>query len=77
MDQKGVEFHIEVNDYFGSLATVLSLYTQSLKTRRFSPKKIAEGLCRKSEELSYLQQQYRIEKVGLQELEHTDQAANA
>ena len=77
MDKQAIEFHVEENDFFGQLATLLSLYAQSLETRRYSPKKIAEGLCRKSEELSYLQQQYRIEKVGLQELEHTDQAANA
>ena len=62
MDKKGIEFHIAVQDYFGSLATVLSLYAQSLNTRRFSPKKIAEGLCRKSQELNYLQNHYRIEK---------------
>jgi hypothetical protein len=77
MDKKGIEFHILEQDYFGTLATVLSLYAQSLKTRRFSPKEVAEGLCRKSEELSYLQKHYRIENFGLQELENADQGANA
>ena len=77
MNKKGVEFHISVQDYFGTLATVLSLYAQSLTRRRFSPKEVAEGLCRKSEELSYLQKYYRIENLGLQELENADQGAKA
>jgi hypothetical protein len=60
MDKQEVEFHIAHDDFFGSLATVLSLYSQPLKRRRFSPREIAEGLCRKSEELDYLQRHYRI-----------------
>jgi hypothetical protein len=62
MDKKGVEFHISVQDYFGTLATLLSLCAQQLKSGRLSPEEIAEGLASKSEELSYLQKHYWIKK---------------
>jgi hypothetical protein len=60
MDKKKVEFHISVNDYFGTLATVLSLYAQDLKAGRSGPEKIAQDLLTKSDELMYLQDQFRI-----------------
>jgi hypothetical protein len=44
MDRKGVEFHISVNDYFGTLATVLSLLAQDLKAGRSTPEEIAGDL---------------------------------
>jgi hypothetical protein len=60
MDKKGVEFHIEGNDFFGTLATVLSLVAQDLKAGRSSPKKLASELFTKSDELVYLQERYCI-----------------
>ena len=62
MDKQGMEFHVSVNDYFGTLATVLSLCAQDLKAGRSTPEEIAEELLLKSEELLYLQEQYCIQK---------------
>jgi hypothetical protein len=62
MDKQRVEFHVSVNDYFGTLATVLSLWAQDLKAGRSSPKEIAKDLSAKADELLYLQEQYHIEK---------------
>ncbi len=55
MDQKGVEFHIAENDYFGTFAAVLSLIAQDLKAGRSSSKKLTSELFTKSDELLYLQ----------------------
>jgi hypothetical protein len=63
MNKKGVEFHIKVQDYFGTLATVISLGAQGLKTGRSTPEEIAQDLTVISEELCYLQKHYRIEKL--------------
>ena len=57
-----MEFHISVNDYFGTLATVLSLCAQKLKAGTSTPREIADDLSVKSDELLYLQEQYRIQK---------------
>lgn len=62
MDKQGVEFHVSVDDYFGTLATVLSLFAQKLKAGTSAPKKIAKDLSVKADELLYLQEQYRIQK---------------
>jgi hypothetical protein len=57
---KGLEFHIEQDDYFGTLATVFSLLKQnlsknkSLKGLNFLDKKVTE--------LMYLQNNYKIVK---------------
>jgi hypothetical protein len=76
MDKKGIEFHIAVQDYFGTLATVLSLCSQNLRSGRLSPEEIAGDLSTMTEELSYLQKHYRIEELGPQELENVVDAAN-
>ena len=62
MEKDRIEFHIAENDYFGTLATVLSLWAQDLKAGRSGPNKIAEDLFTKSDELMYLQKQYHITK---------------
>jgi hypothetical protein len=62
MDQEGVEFHVSVNDYFGTLATVLSLCAQDLKAGRSTPEEIAQALSIKVAELLYLQDQYCVYK---------------
>lgn len=56
MSQKSVKFHIESSDYFGTLATVLSLIKQS-------PGNIKEherGLNNVIKDLMYLQKEYKI-----------------
>lgn len=35
MSKRSVEFHIKSNDYFGTLATVLSLIRQNLGNKEF------------------------------------------
>jgi hypothetical protein len=48
--QRGLEFHIKINDYFGTLATVLDLSRQTLgNTAR--ERRIAEYLAKNVEDL--------------------------
>jgi hypothetical protein len=57
--QRGLEFHIKINDYFGTLATVLDLSRQTLgNTAR--ERMIAEHLIKNIDDLIYLQEKYRI-----------------
>ena len=61
MTEASIQFHIEENDYFGSLATVLDLVSQDL--RKKGHHRNAETLGRLRDRLMYLQQGYRIEKI--------------
>ena len=56
MSQKSVKFHIKSDDYFGTLATVLSLVSQAPKNGKHNIK-ILEKLV---EDLTYLQKNYKI-----------------
>ena len=60
MFKESLEFHIKSDDYFGTLATVLSLQEQSLS--RGNKFKISEILKNKVDELMYLQRNYKIVK---------------
>ena len=60
MSETSLQFHIEKNDYFGTLATVLDLVRQDL--RRKGHFRNAETLLRLREDLIYLQDRYRIRK---------------
>ena len=62
MTEASIQFHIEENDYFGTLATVIDLVSQDL--RRKGHQNNAETLVRLRDGLMYLQQGYRIEKVS-------------
>jgi hypothetical protein len=61
---KGLEFHISVQDYFGTLATVLDLLRQDLEegvkieNSHISLKKLTA-------DLMYLQRKYKIVEVDL------------
>jgi hypothetical protein len=59
MPQESLEFHIQQNDYFGTLATVLDLVRQDLD-RQGHPRHAAtlSNLC---QELAELQNSCRIE----------------
>jgi hypothetical protein len=61
MSKKRLKFHIKANDYFGTLATVLDLVSQDL--RKKGHRSNAETLGRLRDQLMYLQQGYRIEKI--------------
>jgi hypothetical protein len=58
---KGLEFHIKVKDYFGTLATILDLSRQTLGDS-MQEREVAGYLERSVKDLMYLQANYRIEK---------------
>jgi hypothetical protein len=58
MSWESLEFHIQENDYFGTLATVLDLLGQDL--RRHGHTRHAETLVRLRDDLLYLQCSYTI-----------------
>jgi hypothetical protein len=60
MNEDRLKFHIEANDYFGTVATVLDLVAHDLRKHSHSHK--AGTLLRLRDELLYLQRGYRIEK---------------
>jgi hypothetical protein len=62
MDKEGIEFHIQADDYFGTLATRLSLLAQDLRTGNSTKEEIARAITAKSDELAFLQKTYRIER---------------
>ena len=63
MNESGLKFHIEANDCFGTLATVVDLVAQSLR-KQGTAREIA-ALGRVRDQLMYLQRRYRIEEVDL------------
>ena len=59
MDQESLQFHIEQNDYFGTLATVIDLLSQDL--RRSGYARHTATLAGLRDDLLYLQRSHRIE----------------
>jgi len=60
INKNNLEFHIESDDYFGTLATVLSLHEQNLL--KYEEFRVSEMLKNKVDELVYLQKNYKIVK---------------
>ena len=60
MRQDSLQFHIQENDYFGTLATVLDLVRQDLDRCQYH--RHAQTLSRLRDDLLHLQRQYRIQK---------------
>jgi len=58
MSQKSVKFHIKLNDYFGTVATIVSLVRQLPE----NIKQNAKALNRLEEDLMILQDNYKIVK---------------
>jgi hypothetical protein len=58
---EGLEFHIKSQDYFGTLATVLSLSRQNLEMGA-DKKQIVKVLEYAEKQLIYLQENYEIVK---------------
>jgi hypothetical protein len=61
MNEASLQFHIEKNDFFGTLATVLDLVSQDLRKKAHLNN--TETLLRQRDRLMYLQREYRIEKI--------------
>ena len=64
MHKKQLENHIENDDYFGTLATVINMARQTLEKDMRGPKKnwhikLLQSL---EEDLIYLQENYKIDK---------------
>jgi hypothetical protein len=59
MPSDSLQFHIEQNDYFGTLATVLDQVAQELQRKKQTHH--AATLQRLRDDLMHLQSQYRIE----------------
>jgi hypothetical protein len=62
MKKASLQFHIQQNDYFGTLATVLDLVSQDLDRRGYKPHALT--LSRLRDDLVYLQRSHRIENGG-------------
>jgi hypothetical protein len=62
MTDASIQFHIENNDYFGTLATVIDLVCQDLQKN--GQNRNAEILQRLRDNLVYLQHSHRIAKLG-------------
>ena len=62
MIDASIQFHIENNDYFGTLATVIDLVSQDLQKNGHN--RNAEILQRLRDNLVYLQRSHRIAKLG-------------
>ena len=62
MTEASIQFHIEKNDYFGTLAAVIDLVSQDLQKN--GQNRNAEILQRLRDNLVYLQRSHRIEKLG-------------
>lgn len=58
-DQKSANFHVKNNDYFGSLATIVSLLEDKKNLTETDYKKILKNI---KEDLVYLQKNFKIEK---------------
>lgn len=57
--KKNLKFHIEVSDYFATLATVLNVVREKIATNKIQPDD-SLLLQRKVDELMYLQEGYKI-----------------
>ncbi len=60
MDKKNIDFHLEVDDYFGTLATVLDLFRQELERGCALRGDSMSFLERTRDDLVYLQNFYKI-----------------
>jgi ribosomal protein S28E/S33 len=61
MSQKSVKFHIKSDDYFGTLATVISLVKQNIKKGEITKLNI-KMLNNAEKDLIHLQNRYKVVK---------------
>lgn len=62
MSKKSVDFHVKNDDYFGTLATVLSLVRQNIEKNKTKSILCFKALDNSVEELMYLKGKYKIIK---------------
>lgn len=70
-DEESVKFHVQKKDYFGTIATILSLIKQDLNNIEIEDKesvdKIKKTLNNLEIDLSYLQKNFKINKTTTKE----------
>jgi len=59
-DEQSVAFHVQNDDYFGTIATVISLIKQKIKKECPGSKKIDQALNNLEKDLLHLQKHYQI-----------------
>ncbi len=59
-DEASTRFHVEQDDYFGTIATILSLLKQKLQKNPTDNPDFQETLKRLEEDLLWLQKNYQI-----------------
>jgi len=60
-DEDSVRFHVKNDDYFGTIATVISLIRQKLKKEKRPNDLAAQALSNLEKDLMFLQKNYRID----------------
>lgn len=60
-DEASVAFHVESGDYFGTIATIVSLISQDIEDNNcYEPKDVLKALKNLEKDLIYLQENYDI-----------------
>jgi transcription initiation factor IIE alpha subunit len=60
-DEDSVSFHVEKDDYFGTIATIIGLIGQNIeKNNNYKPKEVLSALKNLEKDLVYLQKNYYI-----------------
>lgn len=79
-DEASVKYHLENDDYFGTIATIISLIKQSLRDKKngkVSDEDIVETLNNLEGDLVFLQENYEIRpKFGLEEAKNEKKKNN-
>lgn len=60
-DEDSVRFHVKNDDYFGTIATVISLIRQKLKKEKRPNDLAVQALNNLEKDLMFLQKNYRID----------------
>ena len=64
MSKKSIEFHVKSNDYFGTLATVLSMVRQNIESHQDKNSNLTnlKILKKLEKDLMFLHNNYKIDK---------------
>jgi DNA-directed RNA polymerase subunit L len=61
-DRASVKFHVQNDDYFGTMATLLNLLKQEIYKNKNNPEKIEQTFDRMEKDFLWLQKNYKITK---------------